>query len=92
MTIMALKIRLKRMGMKKQPFYRFVVAEATSPRDGRFVDELGYYDPTKDPAIVHVEEEKALRWLKNGATPTETVRSLFSKAGIMTKFAEANKK
>jgi small subunit ribosomal protein S16 len=88
---MALKIRLKRMGMKKAPFYRFVVAEATAPRDGRFVEELGYYNPTKNPAIVQIEEEKALKWLANGATPTDTVRSLFSKQGIMKKFDESKK-
>lgn len=88
---MALKIRLKRMGMKKAPFYRFVVAEATSPRDGRFVEELGYYNPTKNPAIVQIEEEKALKWLANGATPTDTVRSLFSKQGIMKKYDESKK-
>jgi small subunit ribosomal protein S16 len=91
MTYMALKIRLKRMGMKKAPFYRFVVAEATSPRDGRFVEELGYYNPTKNPAVVQIEEEKALKWLANGATPTDTVRSLFSKQGIMKKFDESKK-
>jgi small subunit ribosomal protein S16 len=88
---MALKIRLKRMGMKKAPFYRFVVAEATSPRDGRFVEELGYYNPTKNQAVVQIEEEKALKWLANGATPTDTVRSLFSKQGIMKKFDESKK-
>lgn len=88
---MALKIRLRRMGMKKAPFYRFVVAEATSPRDGRFVEELGYYNPTKNPAIVQIDEEAALKWLGNGATPTETVRSLFSKQGIMKKFDESKK-
>ena len=86
-----LKIRLRRMGMKKAPFYRFVVAEATAPRDGRFVEELGFYNPTKNPAIVQIDEEKALKWLSNGATPTETVRSLFSKAGIIKKFDEAKK-
>lgn len=88
---MALKIRLKRMGMKKAPFYRFVVAEATSPRDGRFVEELGYYNPTKNPAVVSIDEEKALKWLSEGATPTDTVRSLFSKQGIMKKHDEAKK-
>ncbi|HYF95608.1 MAG TPA: 30S ribosomal protein S16 [Symbiobacteriaceae bacterium] len=88
---MALKIRLKRMGMKKAPFYRFVVAEATSPRDGRFVEELGYYNPTKNPAIVQIDEEKALKWLANGATPTDTVRSMFSKQGIMKKYDESKK-
>lgn len=88
---MALKIRLKRMGMKKAPFYRFVVAEATSPRDGRFVEELGYYDPTKNPAVIKIDEEKALKWLQDGATPTDTVRSIFSKAGLMKKFDESKK-
>jgi len=88
---MALKIRLKRMGMKKAPFYRFVVAEATSPRDGRFVEELGYYDPTKNPAVIKIDEEKALKWLKDGATPTDTVRSIFSKAGLLQKFDEIKK-
>ncbi len=88
---MALKIRLKRMGMKKTPFYRFVVSESASPRDGRFVEELGYYDPTKDPAVVKVDEEKALKWLKRGATPTDTVRSIFSKHGLLKKFDELAK-
>lgn len=88
---MALKIRLKRMGMKKAPFYRFVVAEATSPRDGRFVEEVGYYNPTTDPATLKLEEEKVLKWLANGATPTDTVRSILSKAGVMKKFDESKK-
>jgi small subunit ribosomal protein S16 len=88
---MALKIRLRRMGAKKAPFYRFVVAEATAPRDGRFVEELGYYNPTKEPAIVEIDEEKVLKWLQNGATPTETVRSMLSKKGIMAKFDAAKK-
>jgi small subunit ribosomal protein S16 len=88
---MALKIRLKRMGMKKSPFYRFVVSEASSPRDGRFVEELGYYNPTKNPIEVKIEEEKVLKWLGNGATPTDTVRSLLSKAGIMKKFDESKR-
>lgn len=88
---MALKIRLKRMGMKKAPFYRFVVAEAASPRDGRFVEELGYYDPTKNPAVINIDEEKALKWMKNGATPTDTVRAIFSKAGLLKKLDELKK-
>lgn len=88
---MALKIRLKRMGMKKAPFYRFVVSEATAPRDGRFVEEIGYYNPTKNPPIVSIDEEKALKWLSTGASPTDTVRSIFSKAGVMKKFDEAKK-
>lgn len=86
-----LKIRLKRMGMKKAPFYRFVVAEATAPRDGRFVEEMGHYDPTKNPSIVKIDEEVALKWLSTGATPTDTVRSIFNKAGILKKFDEAKK-
>lgn len=86
---MALKIRLKRMGMHKAPFYRFVVSEASAPRDGRFVEEIGYYDPTKNPPVVKIEEERALKWLSTGATPTDTVRSIFSKAGIMKKHDES---
>ncbi|MFO7172297.1 MAG: 30S ribosomal protein S16 [Bacillota bacterium] len=88
---MALKIRLKRHGSNKKPFYRFVVAEETSPRDGRFVEELGYYDPTKNPAVIKVDEEKAIAWLKRGAQPTDTARALLSKAGILKKLAESNK-
>lgn len=88
---MALKIRLKRMGMKKAPFYRLVVAEATAPRDGRFVDEIGTYNPVKQPAVVSIDEAKALQWLANGATPTDTARTLLSKAGILKKFDEAKK-
>ncbi|MBP2017724.1 small subunit ribosomal protein S16 [Symbiobacterium terraclitae] len=88
---MALKIRLKRMGMKKAPFYRLVVAESTSPRDGRFVEEIGYYDPTKQPAVLKVDEEKALNWLLKGATPTDTARSLLSQAGVMKRLDEAKK-
>lgn len=86
-----LKIRLKRMGAKKSPFYRFVVSEASSPRDGRFVEEMGYYDPTKSPAVIKIEEETALKWLQSGAQPTDTVRSILSKAGILKKFDEAKK-
>lgn len=86
---MAVKIRLKRMGAKKAPFYRLVVADALSPRDGRFIEEIGYYDPTKDPAIISVKEEKAVEWLRRGAQPTDTVRSLFTKAGIYEKMAAA---
>ncbi|MFS8639811.1 MAG: 30S ribosomal protein S16 [Symbiobacteriaceae bacterium] len=88
---MALKIRLKRMGMKKSPSYRLVVTEASSPRDGRFVEEIGYYDPTKNPAVLKIDEEKALNWLLKGATPTETTRALLSKAGVLKKFDEARK-
>ena len=77
---MAVKIRLKRMGMKKHPFYRIVVADVRSPRDGRFIEELGYYDPMKQPAEIKVDNEKALEWIKNGAQPTETVRVLLKKS------------
>lgn len=85
---MAVKLRLKRMGAKKAPFYRVVAADARSPRDGRFIEELGYYNPKTEPATVVLKEEQILAWLNNGAQPTDTVRSLLSKAGIMTKFAE----
>ena len=86
---MAVKIRLKRMGAKKAPFYRIVVADARSPRDGKFIESIGYYDPVTTPANVKIDEEKALEWLGNGAQPTDTVKNLFSKQGIMKKFAEA---
>lgn len=79
---MAVKIRLRRMGAKKAPFYRVVVAEAASPRDGRFIEEVGYYNPTTQPATVKIEEERVAEWLRNGAQPTETVRALLSKLGI----------
>jgi len=79
---MAVKIRLKRMGKKKVPFYRIVVADSRSPRDGRFIAEIGIYDPTKDPIVFKVNEEEARKWLDNGAQPTDTVSSLFKKAGI----------
>ena len=80
---MAVKIRLRRMGSKKAPFYRIVVADSRSPRDGRFIEEVGYYDPMTNPATVKVEEEKVQKWLQNGAQPTETVKSLLTKAGIV---------
>lgn len=86
---MAVKIRLNRMGAKKNPFYRVVVADSRSPRDGRFIEILGHYDSTKDPAIFKIDEEKALEWMNKGAQLTDTVKSLFSKEGIMTKFSEA---
>lgn len=79
---MAVKIRLKRMGQKKAPFYRIVVANATSPRDGRFIEEIGTYDPNNDPSTFTVDEEAAKRWLANGAQPTEVVANIFKKAGI----------
>lgn len=83
---MAVRIRLKRMGAKKQPHYRFVVSDARSPRDGRFVEELGYYSPTSQPAVVHVDEERMLEWLRRGAQPSETVRALLRRAGVWQKF------
>ena len=79
---MSVKIRLKRMGMKKKPFYRVVLADIRSPRDGRFIEEIGYYDPLKDPAVIKIDEEKAKKWLDEGAIVSETVNSLFKKAGI----------
>ena len=85
---MAVKIRLTRMGAKKNPFYRIVVADSRSPRDGRFIEILGNYDSTKEPAVIQVDEDKAVDWMSKGAQPTDTVRSLFSKKGIMAKFDE----
>ncbi|ALS21600.1 MULTISPECIES: 30S ribosomal protein S16 [Paenibacillus] len=86
---MATRIRLKRMGAHKAPFYRVVVSDSRSPRDGRFIEEIGTYNPVAQPAIVNIDEEKALKWLQTGAQASDTVRSLFSKAGIMTKFHES---
>ena len=79
---MAVKIRLKRMGAKKAPFYRVIVADSRSPRDGRFIEEIGTYDPTKDPSEFKVDEELAKKWLNNGAQPTEVVGKIFKAAGI----------
>ncbi len=89
---MAVRIRLKRMGAKKSPYYRIVAADSRSPRDGRFIEQLGTYDPTKNPAAVTLKEEEILKWLNNGAQPSDTVRSLLSQAGIMKKFAESKVK
>jgi len=80
---MAVKIRLKRMGMKKMPFYRIVVADSRSPRDGRFIEEIGYYDPRENPAKIKVDNESAQKWLSNGAQPTDTVRILLKKSGAI---------
>ena len=77
------KIRLRRLGQKKVPFYRIVVADANSPRDGRFIEEIGTYDPTKDPSEYHVNEELAKKWLANGAQPTATVNRIFKATGIV---------
>ena len=79
---MVVKIRLKRLGQKKAPFYRIVVADARSPRDGRFIDEIGTYDPNQNPSVFKVDEEAAKKWLQNGAQPTETVGKIFKAAGI----------
>ena len=76
------KIRLKRMGSKKSPFYRIIVADARAPRDGRFIDEIGTYDPNQEPAAFRIDEEAAKKWLANGAVPTDIVGKLFKKAGI----------
>lgn len=86
---MAVKIRLKRMGAKKAPFYRVVVADSRSPRDGRFIEEIGFYNPLTEPAQVRINEEKALQWLANGAQPSDTVRSLFRREGLLKKLHEA---
>ena len=77
------KIRLRRMGSKKNAFYRVVVADSRSPRDGRFIEELGYYNPLTDPATIKINEEQAKKWSADGAQPTETVRSIFKKSGII---------
>ena len=86
---MAVKIRLKRMGAKKTPFYRIVVADSRSPRDGRYIEIVGTYNPVAEPAKVDINEELVLKWLKDGAKPSDTVRNLFSKEGIMEKFHNA---
>ncbi len=79
---MAVKIRLRRMGSTHAPFYRVIVADSRSPRNGRFIEELGYYDPTKNPSVVKIDAEAAKKWLANGAQPTETVQRLLKQAGI----------
>lgn len=80
---MAVKMRLKRMGAKKNPFYRVVIADSRYPRDGRFIEEIGTYNPLVDPAQVQIDAEKASKWLKNGAQPTDTVKSLLKKIGVI---------
>ena len=80
---MAVKIRLKRLGAKKAPFYRVVVADERAPRDGKFIDEIGYYNPLTNPAEIKIDAEKAKKWLGKGAQPTETVKSLLKKSGIV---------
>ncbi|MDR0920895.1 MAG: 30S ribosomal protein S16 [Lactobacillales bacterium] len=86
---MAVKIRLKRMGSKKKPFYRIVVADSRSPRDGRFIETVGTYNPLLDPAEVKIKEDVILDWLSKGAQPSDTVRNILSREGVMKKFHEA---
>lgn len=88
---MAVKLRLKRMGAKKRPFYRIVAADSRAPRDGRFIEIIGHYNPLTNPVELKIDEEKALKWLANGAQPSETVRKLLSSQGIIAKHTE-NKK
>ena len=80
---MAVKMRLTRLGAKKAPFYRVIVADSRSPRDGRFIDEIGYYNPLTEPAEIKIDADKAKKWIANGAQPTETVKSLLKKSGIV---------
>ena len=80
---MAVKMRLRRMGMKKAPFYRVIVADSRSPRDGRFIEEIGYYNPLTNPAEIKIDAEKAKKWIANGAQPTETVKALLKNTGII---------
>lgn len=82
---MATRIRLKRLGAKKAPFYRVVVADSRAPRDGRFIEEIGYYDPTKNPSVIKIDEERAKYWVGTGAQPSDTVRALLTKAGVIVK-------
>ncbi len=89
---MAVKIRLKRMGSKQKPFYRIVVADSRSPRDGRFIEAVGTYNPIKNPAVTSVEEDKIISWLSKGAIPTDTVRTILSKEGIIKKFSDSKVK
>ncbi len=80
---MAVKIRLRRMGAKKAPFYRVVVADSRFPRDGRFIEEIGFYDPTKEPTVINIDAEKARKWIELGAQPTDTVRVLLKKIDVV---------
>ena len=83
---MSVKIRMRRMGAKRKPFYRIVVADSRAPRDGRFIEEVGYYNPVSQPKELKLDEDKIFEWLKKGAQPSDTVRSLLSGAGLMAKF------
>lgn len=89
---MAVKMRLKRMGAKKAPFYRVVVADSRYPRDGKFIEELGTYNPLTEPASIKIDEDKAVKWLHNGAQPTDTVKVLLKNSGIMEKYEASKKK
>ncbi len=80
---MAVKIRLRRIGAKKDPFYRIVVADSRYPRDGRFIEEIGYYDPTVEPSVLKVDAEKAKKWIATGAQPTDTVKAIFKKNNVI---------
>ena len=84
---MAVRIRLKRLGAKKRPYYRVVVADQRSPRDGRFIENIGIYQPLEDPSVIQIDEERALHWLRVGAQPSNTVRVLMSKVGIWDTFS-----
>ena len=86
---MATRIRLRRMGGEKAPFYRVVVADSRSPRDGRFIEEIGYYNPVSQPETIKIDTEKAIKWVNSGAQPSETVKALFKKAGVMQAIADA---
>jgi small subunit ribosomal protein S16 len=86
---MSVKIRLKRVGKTKAPSYRVVVADARSPRDGRIIENIGWYNPRVEPSAIHIDEEKALTWLKNGALPTESVASLLRRSGIQERFEQS---
>jgi small subunit ribosomal protein S16 len=87
---MAVKIRLRRLGAKKAPFYRVVVADSRSPRDGRFIEEIGYYNPLTEPATINIDSEKAKKWLNDGAQPSDTVKNLLKRAGIADKVEGKN--
>lgn len=88
---MAVRIRLARHGRKKNPFYRLVVADSRSPRDGRFIEMLGTYDPMSEPAVINVDEERVIHWLKQGASPSDTARGLLVRTGLWSKFQEDKK-
>ena len=88
---MAVKMRLKRMGSKQMPFYRIVITDSRNPRDGKANDEIGYYNPVKEPAELKIDEEKAMKWLRQGAQPTDTVKNLLTKVGVWSKIKNTKK-